>query len=203
MIAWSIEAAQAADLFDRVIVSTDDSEIAEVAMLYGADVPFIRSPELSNDYTATTPVIAHAVQWAYSQGWRLDVVCCIYATAPFLTADDIKLGWTTLNSGDWEFVFSVTDFAAPIFRAFKLNEENGIEMFFPEYFETRSQDLPNALHDAGQFYWGRPTAWLECKRIFDRHSTAVVIPRWRAIDIDTQEDWCRAEIMASVIMKNM
>lgn len=194
MIAWSIEAAKASALFDRIFVSTDDAEIADIAKQWGAEVPFMRPAELSNDYAGTTEVIAHATQWALDQGLELDAVCCIYATAPFIQADDLKRGLAALESGDWAYAFTATDFAAPIFRSFKQNAEGGIEMFYPEHFSTRSQDLPTALHDAGQFYWGRPSAWIEGKRIFDRHSTPVVIPRWRVQDIDTQDDWIRAEL---------
>lgn len=200
MIAWSIEAAKSSGLFERVIVSTDDAEIAEVASQLGAEVPFMRPAELSNDHAATTEVIAHATQWALDQGLDVEAACCIYATAPFVQTDDLKRGWDALNSGDWDYAFTVTDFAAPIFRSFKQTAEGGIEMFFPEYFATRSQDLPTAFHDAGQFYWGGPTAWLEGKRIFDRRSKPVLIPRWRVQDIDTLEDWERAEILAPVIM---
>ena len=200
MIAWSIEAAKSSGLFDRIIVSTDDAEIAEVARQWGAEVPFMRPEGLSNDHAGTTSVIAHATQWALDQGLNVAAVCCIYATAPFVQAEDLKRGWGALNAGDWDYAFTVTDFAAPIFRSFKQTTEGGIEMFFPEHFDTRSQDLPVALHDAGQFYWGRPAAWLEGKRIFDLHSKPLVIPRWRVQDIDTEEDWARAEILASVIM---
>lgn len=200
MIAWSIEAAKTSGLFDRIIVSTDDEEIAEVAKQWGAEVPFMRPDELSNDYAGTTEVIAHATQWAIDQGYDVDAVCCIYATAPFIQVADLKRGLEALESGDWAYAFTVTDFAAPIFRSFKQTAEGGIEMFFPEHFSTRSQDLPTALHDAGQFYWGRPSAWIEGKRIFDRYSIPVVIPRWRVQDIDTPEDWERAEILAPIIM---
>ena len=200
MIAWSIEAAKNSGLFDRIIVSTDDVEIAEVAKQWGAEVPFMRPVELSNDYAGTTEVIAHATQWALDQGLDLDAVCCIYATAPFVQEADLKRGLEALESGDWAYAFTATDFAAPIFRSFKQNADGGIEMFFPEYFSTRSQDLPTALHDAGQFYWGRPSAWLEGKRIFDRHSVPIIVPRWRVQDIDNQDDWERAEINAPVIM---
>jgi len=118
----------------------------------GADV--LPAPEeLSNDYAGTTEVIAHATQWALDQGFDVAAVCCIYATAPFVQTDDLKRGWDELNSGDWDYAFTVTDFAAPIFRSFKQTAEGSIEMFFPEHFATRSQDLPIALHDAGQFYW--------------------------------------------------
>lgn len=195
MIAWSIEAAKASALFDHILVSTDDAEIADIAKQWGAEVPFLRPAELSNDYAGTTEVIAHATQWALDQGFDVEAVCCIYATAPFIRVDDIKRGLAALESGDWAYAFTATDFAAPIFRSFKQNAEGGVEMFYPEYFSARSQDLPIALHDAGQFYWGRPSAWIEGKRIFDRHSIPVVIPRWRVQDIDTQDDWVRAELI--------
>ncbi len=195
MIAWSIEAAKSSGLFEHIIVSTDDTEIAEVARQWGAEVPFMRPVALSNDYAGTTEVIAHATQWALDQGFDVDAVCCIYATAPFVQVEDIKRGWDAINAGDWAYAFTVTDFASSIFRSFKQNSEGGLEMFFPEYFETRSQDLPTALHDAGQFYWGRPSAWIGDKRIFDRQSFPVVIPRWRVQDIDNQDDWIRAELI--------
>lgn len=199
IIVWSLEAAIASELFDYIIVSTDDAEIAGVAEQWGAEVPFMRPAELSNDYATTTDVIAHATQWALDKGFDVDAVCCIYATAPFVQVEDLKRGWEALMSGDWAYAFSVTDFAAPIFRAFQQVADGGVKMLFPEYFSTRSQDLPTALHDAGQFYWGRPSAWLQGKRIFDHHSIPVVIPRWRVQDIDTQEDWVSAEILASII----
>lgn len=199
MIAWSIEAAKASGLFDRIIVSTDDMEIAKIALEWGAEVPFMRPDDLSGDYTATIPVIAHAIRWLIDQQYDVKAACCVYATAPFVRPDDLAKGWVELTSGDWSFAFSVTDFAAPIFRAFQETEEGGVEMFFPEHFSTRSQDLPLAYHDAGQFYWGRVHAWLEEQRFFDRHSKPVLIPRWRVQDIDTIDDWKRAEILADVI----
>jgi pseudaminic acid cytidylyltransferase len=201
MIAWSIEAAKSSGLFEHIIVSTDDAEIADVARQWGAEVPFMRPEELANDHAGTTPVIAHATQWALDQGFNVAAVCCIYATAPFVQTDDLKRGWDALESGGWDYAFTVTDFAAPIFRSFKQTAEGGVEMFFPEHFDTRSQDLPVALHDAGQFYWGRPAAWLEGRRIFDRHSKPLVIPRWRVQDIDTQDDWERAEMLVPIIME--
>ena len=200
MIAWSIEVAQASGMFEHIIVSTDDVEIAEVAKQFGAEVPFMRPDVLSNDHVGTTPVVAHATRWALEQGFDLSAVCCICATAPFINAVDIKRGWNELESGNWDFALPVTDFAAPIFRSFKQTDLGGIEMFFPEHFATRSQDLPIALHDAGQFYWGRCTAWLEEKRIFDQNTTPIMIPRWRVQDIDTQDDWCRAELIQAVLI---
>jgi N-acylneuraminate cytidylyltransferase len=195
MIAWSIEAAISSGLFEHVIVSTDDDEIAGVAKTWGAEVPFLRPENLSDDYAGTTEVIAHAVQWALDQGWPVSAVCCIYATAPFVDISDINYGLKVLESDSWAYVFSATDFPVPIFRSFYMHPEGGLEMFFPEQFLTRSQDLPEALHDAGQFYWGRPTAWIEGTRIFDRHSLPIIIPRWRVQDIDNQDDWEKAEII--------
>lgn len=195
MIAWSIEAALSSGMFEQVVVSTDDAEIATVARQWGAEVPFLRPESLADDYTGTTEVVAHATNWVLGQGWQPEAVCCIYATAPFVMVKDLQKGWEALRGGQWEYAFTATDFAAPIFRAFQQTEEGGLEMFFPEHFSTRSQDLPTALHDAGQFYWGRPGAWLNDLRIFDKHSIPVVIPRWRVQDIDTQEDWYRAELM--------
>lgn len=195
MIAWSIETARKSELFEHIIVSTDDAEIAGVAKQWGAEAPFIRPAELSNDHAGTIEVIAHATHWALDQDWPLTAVCCIYATAPFIQAEDIRRGLKALESGNWAYAFTVTDFAAPIFRSFQNNADGGINMFFPEHFSTRSQDLPTALHDAGQFYWGRPSAWLEGKQIFDHHSVPIMIPRWRVQDIDAQDDWVRAELI--------
>ena len=199
MIAWTIEAAKKTGIFDRIIVSTDDEEIACIAREWGAEVPFIRPAELSEDLTATIPVISHAIDWLIKQGEILDVVCCIYATAPFVNEDDIVRGYQEISSGDWSYTFSVTDYPAPIFRSFKKNCNGGVEMFYPEHFETRSQDLPEAFHDAGQFYWGRPESWLQGKIIFSSKSKAILIPRWRVQDIDTPSDWLRAEKLFLVI----
>lgn len=195
MLAWSIEKAGAAGLFDHIIVSTDDPEIVKVAEKWGAEVPFVRPEFLSDDHTGTTEVIAHATKWALEQGWPVNAVCCIYATAACMQVEDLIRGLDVLDSGDWQYVLAATEFAAPIFRSFRQNSQGGVEMFFPEYFTTRSQDLPVSLHDAGQFYWGRPGAWLEGKHIFAPHSAPVIIPRWRVQDIDNESDWIRAELI--------
>jgi pseudaminic acid cytidylyltransferase len=200
MLAWSIQVAASSGLFDHVVVSTDDAEIVEVAKEWGAEVPFKRPPELSDDHTGTTEVIAHATRWAIEHGWSVSAICCIYPTAPFTIAEDLRRGAEALESGKWSYAFPVTDFPAPIFRSFRKLPEGGIEMFFPEHFTTRSQDLPRALHDAGQFYWGRPDAWLEGMRVFDRHSFPIEIPRWRVHDIDTQDDWERAELVYKALL---
>jgi pseudaminic acid cytidylyltransferase len=193
MITWPLEVIKNSALFDHIIVSTDDEEIAEVSKKCGAKVPFIRPAELSDDYSGTTEVMAHAVSWMQKQQWQPDAVCCIYATSVFLTTDDLEKGLKAFNSGDWEYAFSVTNFEYPIFRSLKKHPDGGVEMFFPEHFESRSQDLPETLHDAAQFYWGKPTAWLNHHKLFDRNSIPVMIPRWRVEDIDTEDDWIQAE----------
>lgn len=201
MIAWSIETAIGSGVFDRVIVSTDDDEIARVAKEFGAEVPFLRPRELATDFVGTTEVIGHAAKWAIDRSCKLSAVCCIYATAPFIQVEDIRRAWTEFSTGKWEYIFAATDFPAPIFRSFSQAPQGGIEMFFPEHFDTRSQDLPTALHDAGQFYWGRPNAWIEGKRVFASHSKALMIPRWRVQDIDSYDDWLRAEMMGTSLLR--
>jgi pseudaminic acid cytidylyltransferase len=199
MIAWSIEAARASELFDHIVVSTDDAEIAEVAKVHGAEVPFMRPVALSDDHTGTSPVVAHAIEWYREHGHIPDPVCCIYATAPFVTAADLQRGLQTLTDTGSDFAFSVTSYAFPIQRAIRLTSEGRVEMLQPENFNTRSQDLEEAFHDAGQFYWGRAEAWLSGKVIFGPYASAVRLPRHRVQDIDTAEDWKRAEYLFRVI----
>lgn len=195
MIAWSIEAALASGCFDQVIVSTDDAEIAAVAHQHGATVPFMRPAELSDDYIGTIPVIRHAIEWFNAQGQVVEQVCCLYATAPFVRVEDIQRGLKTLSETGCDYAFSVTSYPFPIQRAIHITEQGRVEMFNPEHFNTRSQDLEEAYHDAGQFYWGRSSAWLQGKMIFSPDSAPVLLPRHRVQDIDTAEDWERAEWM--------
>jgi N-acylneuraminate cytidylyltransferase len=195
MIAWSIQAAIASQCFDRIIVSTDDDEIAAVAKTYGADVPFMRPAELSDDYTGTVPIIAHAVDWHNRHAQAVGVACCIYATAPFVQASDLQRGWQILQSTGADYAFAVTTYAFPIQRAIRMTPARRVEMFQPEHYNTRSQDLEEAWHDAGQFYWGKAKAWLRQEPVFSPASAPVPMPRHRVQDIDTAEDWERAEWM--------
>ena len=199
MIAWSIEAARASGCFDEVIVSTDDEQIAEVAREYGATVPFMRPESLSDDYTGTLPVIRHAVEWFVGAGHAVDIACCIYATAPFVTPSDLKEGESRLKTAGCSFAFSVTSYAFPIQRALRLTDGGRVEMIHPEQFSTRSQDLEEAWHDAGQFYWGTAEAWLEERVIFGPDSIGVPIPRYRVQDVDTLEDWESAEYLFEAV----
>jgi N-acylneuraminate cytidylyltransferase len=195
MIAWSIGAALESDLFDGVIVSTDDQEIAAIAESLGAYVPFVRPPELSDDYSGTSAVIAHAIEWFRQRGVDPDPVCCIYATAPFISANDLHRSLKALQESKADFTFSVANYGYPIQRAIRLTSGGKMEMFQPEHLYTRSQDLEEAYHDAGQFYWGRADSWCSGAPIFGPNSVPVLIPRSRVQDIDTPEDWLRAELM--------
>lgn len=195
IIVWSIKAALKSRCFDRIIVSTDDTEIAKIATESGAEAPFMRPPDLSGDHIGTIPVIAHAADWQSKNGREPTDVCCIYATAPFLRATDIQNGLDTLLSTGADYAFSVTTYAFPIQRAIHTNREMRVEMFNPDHFHTRSQDLEDAWHDAGQFYWGKSRAWASGVSIFTDKSVAVPLPRHRVQDIDTAEDWARAELM--------
>jgi pseudaminic acid cytidylyltransferase len=199
MIAWAIEAARASGCFGRVIVSTDDDGVAGLAAGLGAEVPFRRPAELADDHATTSAVLAHAVRWAHAERLRPSAVCCIYATAPLLRPEEIREGGRILGSGDWDFVFAATRFEAPVQRGFERLPDGGLRMLWPELFSARSQDLPPVFHDAAQFYWGTPEAWLAQRPIFGARSTVVEIPHWRSVDIDTEDDWRRAEALFAAL----
>ncbi|TWX54035.1 pseudaminic acid cytidylyltransferase [Colwellia hornerae] len=199
LIAYSIEAAKASKCFDRIIVSTDDNEIAEVAKKYGAEVPFIRPSKISDDFATTLDVMQHAIHWCNKSGMNINNVCCIYATAPFLLPKYIEQGLKSLTDNSVKYTFSATSFPFPIQRAIKLGCNNQVGMFQPEHLNTRSQDLEEAYHDAGQFYWGKASSFLEGASFFDKHSIAIKLPRKRVQDIDTPEDWDLAELLYAVI----
>lgn len=199
IIAYSIRTAIESACFDRVIVSTDDEEIAAVARYWGAETPFMRPKEFSGDQAATIPVINHAIEWFMGQGMSPELVCCIYATAPFITTHDLKNGLEILAASGSEYAFSVTSFPFPIQRAIKLLPNGRVAMFQPENFSVRSQDLEEAYHDAGQFYWGRSEAFLQGLPLFSEAAAPVLLPRYRVQDIDTLEDWARAELMFKVL----
>ena len=199
IIAYSIETAHSVNLFDRIIVSTDSKEISEVAKYYGAEVPFMRPSELADDFTATAPVLIHALNWLNQHGSPSEYFCCIYATAPFLRIEYIKKGFDLLREKNAITAFSVASFPYAIFRALKIDENGFVKMFWPEYENARSNDLPYAYHDAGQFYWGDTKRFLTEKKLFSSDSVPVILPRYLVQDIDTPEDWETAEKMYSVL----
>jgi pseudaminic acid cytidylyltransferase len=199
MIAWSIETALSAQCFDQVIVSTDDDEIAEIAQKRGAWVPFRRPVELADDHTGALDVIRHALRWLADNGQAAELACCIYATAPFIRADDLRRGLSLLSDPGILYALTVTDFPFPVQRALRLTPDGGIAMMQPEHAATRSQDLEHAWHDAGQFCWGRAAAFERGDPVFSATCAPVLIPRYRVQDIDVPDDWVRAEVMHRVI----
>ena len=201
IIAYSIDAAIASGCFDKVIVSTDDNEIARVAKDFGAEVPFMRPAEISNDLAATNPVISHAVDWMESKGNLINHVCCLYATAPFIEPNSISNAYKKFKEMNADFCFSVTSFPFPIQRAIKITENDKVELFQPEHFLSRSQDLDETYHDAGQFYWGTKQAFNKDISILSETVIPYILPRHLVQDIDSPEDWIRAEIMHQVIQK--
>jgi pseudaminic acid cytidylyltransferase len=200
IIAYSIAAARQCGLFDRIIVSTDDEEIAGVARDCGAETPFRRPPELSDDHTGTVPVTAHALTWLADHGQDAEFACCIYATVPFIQPDDLRRGYDALVRTGKSFAFAVTTYDFSIQRAIRVLAGGGVEPFFAQWIDSRSQDLDAAHHDAGQFYWGRPEAFRSELAMFAADSVAIALPRHRVQDIDTPEDWTRAELMHAALV---
>ncbi len=195
LIAYSIATAQQSGLFDKIIVSTDCQETANIALALGAEVPFMRPSELADDFSGTREVIEHAIVELAAQGLEFEYCCCIYATAPFLQPKYLKLGLDLLQQQpNKAFAFSVTSYDFPVQRALKVSK-NGMAPMFPAFVDARSQDLEEAMHDAGQFYWGSTANYLSKKPLFSEHALGVRIPRNLVQDIDTPEDWDSAELM--------
>lgn len=199
IIAYSIDAARESGLFDEIVVSTDDEEIAGVARGFGATTPFIRPKEISDDFTGTNAVVKHAVGWFNQCGHDISHACCIYATAPLIQPRYLQEGHDALIRSDAAFAFSVTSYAFPIQRAVRVAPSGRIDPFQPEHRLTRSQDLEPAYHDAGQFYWGTAAAFLDDVPLFSEQSIGIVLPRLYVQDIDTLEDWEQAEYMFQAI----
>ena len=194
MLHWPIAAARAAQVFDRIVVSTDDAEIADCARAAGADA-LIRPDDLADDFTGVVPVIRHAIE---ALPGPVDAACLIYATAPFLQPGDLRRGLEALAGAG--FALSVTSFPFPIQRAVGVTPENRLQMFYPEHGQTRSQDLPEAFHDAALFAWGTREAWASDTPLFGPETAPVHIPRHRVQDVDTAEDWTRAEYMGRALI---
>ncbi|WP_294962437.1 pseudaminic acid cytidylyltransferase [Sulfurimonas sp.] len=201
LIAYSIEVAMASKLFDKVIVSTDDEEIARVAKEYGAEVPFLRPKELSDDITGTTDVTLHAVEFLKSQGLEYDFICTIYATAPLLQKEFLIQGYEKLKNSDALNSFSATSMPFAIQRTFKLDKDGRCQMFMPEHYQSRSQDLEVAYQDAGQFYWSK-TDKNSDEIMFSKDSIAILLPRHLVQDIDTVEDWERAQMLYQLLQES-
>lgn len=198
MICWSISAAIESNLFERVIVSTDDPQIAEVAIEAGAEVPFMRDANLADDHTGVVEVLKDVLERLGSTIPLPTHTCLIYATAPFLECRDLRKGLQLMEESSAQFAISVAQFSAPIDRALVI-EKSHVKMRKGENVKTRSQDLPEAYHDAGQFCWGLSKNWLEGPGVFEAMTAPVILPRARVQDIDTQDDWEFAELLSRVL----
>lgn len=194
MIEWAIDRARESQIFDKIIVTTDDIEIAEVAKNSGAEVPFMRPESLSDDLTPTVPVIAHAVRELLTVGWPLQFACCIYPGSPFMDVSDLIKAFDLIASGDAKFVYPVTEYAHPVQRSMRKLSDGSMQFLKPQFETTRTQDLETLYHDAGQFYWGTKDAWLEEQKMHS-NGLGLVIPNWRVVDIDNLDDWKRAELL--------
>ncbi len=201
IICYVIEELLSSDLFENVIVSTDDKEIAETALRAGADIPFFREPQLADDHTPTVPVIADSLNQMSASGIVLPTwCCCVYPCTPLLLAEDLTKTLAKVMNSDADYCFPVVEYGHPIQRAMRFGQSK-MEFIFPKNELTRTQDLENTFHDAGQFYWGRVSAWTDG---INMHSNGIgyQIPSWRTVDIDTPSDWTRAEKIAKVVLPN-
>jgi len=198
MIYYSILAALESEQFSQVIVSTDDEEIRDIAESCGARVPFLRPKKLADDFAPTVPVIAHAIETCEEIGLDVNYVACIYATAPFIEAGDLRAARKVLGDNKVVYSFPVCEHASPVQRALLIDESNTASPMFPENELVRTQDFPAAYFDAGQFYWGHKSAWTNNSNIH-RHAKIITIPKWRAVDIDDEDDWVRAEKLFSSV----
>lgn len=201
MIAYAIHAALKANIFDHIVVSTDDPEIAAVSIAAGAEVPFRRSMNLADDHTPTVPVVADAIHQCRRLGWAVEQVCCIYPGVPFIDTQDILIALTVLEHADSDYVFPVAPFPSAVQRALQRHADGSSHPFFPQYANTRTQDLEPGYYDAGQFYWGRARSW-EVGLSIHNHAKTIVLPEWRVVDIDTPADWDRAEMLHKVLLGN-
>ncbi len=202
MIRYAIQAAQAAGCFERIVVSTDDTEIAAVARQCGAETPFLRDATLADDHTGTSAVVVDAIRRLDRLGIQSDHYCCIYATVPLIRARDLLHAYQRLTASQADYAFSAAAFGFPIQRALQLTANGCATPFWPENMGKRSQDLTPAYQDAGQFYWGRREAWLGGRGVFDGNGLAQVLPRYRVVDIDTEEDWQLAELLYQALQQH-
>ena len=200
MIAWAIQLADTSELFDKVVVSTDDDEIAEVARFYGALVPFTRPAALSDDHATTLPVVAHAIRCLNTAEPLVAEACCIYPCSPLTSASDLREGLKLLRSSGAQFSFPVVEYPHPVGRAMVRHDGGALEFLHPNNEVVRTQDLPKYYHDAGQFYWGASASWLN-EISMHSQGAGLVVPAWRAVDIDEIEDWERAELLFESIRR--
>ena len=198
ILASTIIKLKKSKLFDKIIVSTDSKKISSIAKKNGAEVPFIRPKSLSGDKVSTAKTIQHAIKFLINRKDVFNYICCVYAPNPFLKVSDLKKGFNTLKSKKCDFVFSATPYQFPFFRSFTFSEKKGVKLLFRKNYFKRSQDLQQIFCDAGHFYWGYKEAWFK-KIQFTKKSKLINIPKSRYHDIDTLEDWKRAETFSKFL----
>lgn len=199
IIAYSIEAALASSLFHTVMVSTDDSEIADVARSLGADVPFLRSANTADDHATTADVLLEVLTSYEQLGQRFDIACNLYPTAPFTTAHDLKAGHEALVGGPFDVILPIVAFSYPILRSLKRSDDGKIDLNWPEHRNSRSQDLPKAYHDAGQWAFFKTAPFLMTNTLMGPNTGSVILPESRVQDIDTEDDWAMAELKHRIL----
>lgn len=201
LVAWSVATCLEAGIFDRVVVSTDDDEIADAARSAGAEVPFARTGDLSDDHAPLVPVVADALRHLGLTVGGGGTACCVYPTAIGLMPDDLRAAWAELAAQDVRpYVVGVVRYGHPIQRALARDESGALSMVDPTTAQTRTQDLEPRWHDAGQFVWGTVDAWLTEVPVLT-HALGHELPAWRAIDLDSEDDWARAEALHPLIVQ--
>ena len=194
IIAYSIKAAKDSGLFDEIMVSTDDTEIAKLAQSFGAKIPFMRSKINADDIATVADAVIEVLKYYSSKGEIPKNICCLFPTAPLIKHSSLIEAYQMLSDEDCDSIVSVQKFSYPIQRAINLNDKGYIEMIYPEFSRTRSQDLPALYHDAGQFYWAKTHRFIEAKRFMSPRSKMYVLSELEAHDIDNEEDWQLAEM---------
>ena len=200
IISYSILSALESNLFDTVMVSTDNEEIADVARSFGAEVPFLRSPENSNDHASTVDALLEVLDNYHEKGQSFPLACCIYPTAPFVDAALLNEGYSLLKKYNYDSTFPVIQYSYPIQRALRVDKESRVSMLHPEHLLSRSQDLESTFHDSGQFYWFRPEILVEKRSLWTDNTGVFPISELRAHDIDTYEDWKIAEFKYKLLL---
>lgn len=199
IIAYSIKAALESCIFDEVMVSTDDQEIAEIAKQYGAIVPFMRSADTANDFATTADVINEVLAKYDAVGRYFDQVCCIYATAPFVTANRLQQSAAMLERGDFDSAFTCVEFSYPVLRGLVINDGGRVHMKWPEYKQSRSQDLEKFYHDAGQFYIATTQSYKKFNGFWGENTAPIVLSELEVQDLDTPTDWALAEMKFTLL----
>jgi pseudaminic acid cytidylyltransferase len=201
MVAWPVKAAVESGLFESVVISTDDENIRNTAIEYGASAPFLRPTELSGDSVPSRAAEIHAIQELTRVSGEFSAVCSMTGTSAFIGTEDLHKGFAALNSGTWDFAISVLEYPHPPQRALRVTSDQSLQMAHPEFASARTQDIEPRYHDAGQFYWGRPQSFLSGRSSLASRTVAVVLPRSRVVDIDTREDWALAEAIKITCMR--